>query len=54
MKVFVVMCGYDYEDSYVLGVYSTREKANQAIKRDEAEDTSVDWYSVTEWIIDAD
>lgn len=54
MKVFVAMGGYDYDkDSYVLGVYSTREKANQAIKRDKA-DNSMDWYTVTEWIIDAD
>lgn len=54
MKVFVAMCGCDYEDSYVLGVYSTREKANQAIARDKAEDTCMDWYDVTEWTVDAD
>jgi hypothetical protein len=53
MKVFVAMGGYDYEDSYVLGVYSTREKANQAIERDKA-DNCMDWYDVTEWTIDAD
>ena len=54
MKVFVAMCGYDYEDSYVLGVYSTHEKADQAIKRDKADGGSMDWYDVTEWTIDAD
>ena len=43
MKVFVAMGGYDYEDSYVLGVYSTREN-----------DNCMDWYDVTEWTIDAD
>lgn len=52
MKVFVVTCGVDYEDTYVLGVYSTKEKANQAIKHDKEEDGCVDWYSIDEWEID--
>ena len=53
MKVFVAMGGYDYEDSYVIGVYSTREKAKQAIARDKATN-GMDWYEVADWTIDAD
>lgn len=52
MKVFVVTCGYDFEDTYVLGVYSTKEKANQAIKHDKEEDGDFDWYDINEREID--
>lgn len=52
MKVFVATCGYDYEDTYVLGVYSTKAKANQAIEHDKKEEGCADWYSIDEWEID--
>ena len=54
MKVFVVTCGVDYEDTYVLGVYSTEAKANQAIERDRKEygSMAMDWYDINEWEID--
>jgi hypothetical protein len=53
MKVFVVTCGYDdYENTYVLGVYSTKAKANQAIERDKEKTGGLDWYDINEWEID--
>lgn len=54
MKVFVVTCGVDYEDTYVLGVYSTEAKANQAIERDRKDygSMAMDWYDINEWEID--
>jgi hypothetical protein len=52
MKVFVVTCGYDYEDTYVLGVYSTEAKANQAIEHDKEATGGLDWYDINEWEID--
>lgn len=49
MKVFVVTCGV----GYILGVYSTKEKANQAIEHDQEESKwSAKWYDINEWEID--
>lgn len=44
MKVYILMGGYDYEDSYVLSAYSTEEKANKA-KEAQSE---LDWTEVLE------
>lgn len=52
MKVFIVRCGYDDEDNSVLGVYSTRGKAIQAVQRDKTKGSCMGWYNITEWEID--
>lgn len=51
MKIYIVTCGYDYEDSSVLGVYTTKEKAENAIE-DKENDYAMDWYEITEWELD--
>ena len=52
MKVYVVTCGYDYEDTFVLGVYTTKEKARKAIVKDKKDDCAKDWYDITEWEVE--
>lgn len=52
MKVYVVTCGYDYEDTFVLGVYSTKRKAQNAIAEDKKEDEGKDWYDIAEWEVE--
>lgn len=51
MKVYVVICGYDYEDTFVLGVYATKEKARRAIVEDKKDDCA-DWYDIAEWEVE--
>ena len=51
MKVYIVTCGYYYEDTFVLGVYSTKGKAQNAIVEDKKNDENLDWYDITEWEI---
>lgn len=46
MKVWVITGGYDYEDTYVLGVAKTKKKANEIVKREKG---NLDWISVDEW-----
>ena len=46
MKVWVVTGGYDYEDTYVLGVAKTRSAANKIVKKEKGD---LDWVSIDEW-----
>ena len=45
MKVYVLTGWFEYEGGTVLGVYSTKEMAENAPKPD----TRYDWYSVDEY-----
>lgn len=49
MKVYVVTGGYDYEDTYVLGVAKTKNKANKIAKE---EKENLDWVSIDEWKVE--
>ena len=54
MKVYVLSGGYYYEMSYSLGVYASREKAEEA--RDSfifTGEMSFDYYNIHETILDA-
>ena len=46
MEVWVVTGGYDYEDTYVLGVAKNKNKADKIAKKEKG---SLDWVSVDEW-----
>ena len=48
MKVWVITGGYEYEDTYVLGVAKTKDKADEIAKKEEKE---LDWVSVEEWVV---
>ena len=49
MKVYVVTGGYDYEDTYVLGVAKTKGKADKIVKE---EKENLDWVSIDEWEVE--
>ena len=38
MKVYVAMGHYDYEDSYLLGVFDSKEKAQKCCEEEEKEE----------------
>ena len=49
MKVYVVTGGYDYEDSYILGIAKTQKVADEIVKR---EKDDLDWVSIDEWEVE--
>ena len=56
MKVYVAERGYDYEGFTILGIFSTREKAQEACDNDKWEDGRKrgDSYDIEEFEIDAE
>lgn len=52
MKVYVVTGGYSYEDWFIIGVYSNKSKANEAISYDKKEDGPADWYNIEDYVVD--
>lgn len=59
MKVYVAERGYDYEGTTILGVYSTKEKADEVCANDVFTNNLYgerkqigDFYQVTEFEID--
>lgn len=46
MKVYVVIGGYTYEDTYILGVAKTQKVADEIVKRQKDD---LDWVSIDEW-----
>lgn len=54
MKIYVVTGGYDYEDSFVLGVTLSLKKAEE-IEIEEAADefgVPLDWTNIEEWEVE--
>lgn len=51
MNVFVLIGSIPYEDSYVMGIYSTREKAEAGMRRAKQKDSDMN-YSIDCWEID--
>lgn len=52
MKIYVVTGGYSYEDWFIIGVYSNKSKANEAISYHIDEDGPADWYNIEDYIVD--
>lgn len=50
--VYVVTGGYNGEDTGVLGVYSSKDKAKQAIEEDKNHYIAMDWYDIIDFIMD--
>jgi len=46
MKVFIAFIGYDYEFEEIIGVFSTKEKAEDKLKKYE---TKRDYDEIKEW-----
>ena len=58
MKVYVVMsvCDYEYGGTEIVGIFSTKEKANTCIEQQGGQRTWTSWndrtynqYSIEEW-----
>ena len=52
MKVFIAFGCIDYEGSYVLGVFTTKELAESECNKSKASDDYYDDYSVEEFELD--
>ena len=52
IKVFVVLGEIEYEGDFLVGVYSSEEKAQAVIERDEADEDHYDDYRIIEDVID--
>lgn len=50
MKLYVLIGGNEYDDEFVLGVFSTNELAEQAKKEDTH---GYGYYDIQEFILDA-
>ena len=53
-KVFVVLGEIQYEGDFLVGVYSSKAKAQAVIERDEAAEDHYDDYRIVEDEIDED
>ena len=51
MKVYLAIGGIQYEGYDILGIYSTRELAEEKLKDYEENKYFYDWLSVDEWEI---
>ena len=49
MKVYVALAGYDYEGDEIMGVYSSRELAENCIKGIKED---YDYTTINEWDVD--
>ena len=54
IKVFVVLGEIQYEGDFLVGVYSSKAKAQAVIERDEAAEDHYDDYRIVESGIDED
>ena len=47
MVVYIVTCGHEDDNkTYILGAYSSKVKANQAIAQDDNEYCDMAWYEI--------
>jgi hypothetical protein len=51
MRVFIVQAGWDYEGSRVIGVYASRERAEEAKKVEKAKG-AYDFVMINEWEVE--
>lgn len=54
MTVYILSAGYDYEGNAVIGVYNSREKAEQVKAEVDADpgEFDYDWTDIEEWEVE--